>query len=168
MKRWEADAQNQRRQALPTLSVIGGYIYQQQEPVGAKNLNLWEASVSLSIPLFDRNQGNIAKAESQARQAALALDARRATMRSELAQALASFRAAHAALAADDALQIEAAKSVRDRTEASYKAGGRTLLDLLDAERAYRDAQRVHIRTQSSYWHALYRLGTAVGRSLAP
>jgi cobalt-zinc-cadmium efflux system outer membrane protein len=164
--RWLAEARSQSRQALPQLSISGGYIYQVQEPVGLKNLNEWEATIGISLPLFDRNQGNIAKAESQARQANFALDAKRAAVRAELAQNLAAFGAAYQAVLAEDRTQLEAAKSVRDRMEAAYQAGGRTVLELLDAERAYRDAQRLHIGVQSAYWHALHRINSGTGRTV--
>jgi cobalt-zinc-cadmium efflux system outer membrane protein len=166
VERWLAEARSQNRQALPQLSISGGYIYQVQEPVGLKNLNEWEATIGVSLPLFDRNQGNIAKAESQARQAGFSLDARRAAVRAELAQQLSAFGAAYQAVLAEDRTQLEAAKSVRDRMEAAYQAGGRTVLELLDAERAYRDAQRLHIAVQSAYWHALHRINAAAGKTV--
>ena len=161
--RWEAEARLQRRQGLPTLQAQLGYIYQRQEPVGAPNQSEWEAAVSMSVPLFDRNQGNIAKVKSQARQARYALEATRAALRAELEQAVAAFRAASGAVRADDPDQLDAARSVRERMEAAYQAGGRTILELLDAERAWRDAQRLHVRVQSAYWHALHRLNAAAG-----
>jgi cobalt-zinc-cadmium efflux system outer membrane protein len=164
--RWLAETRSQGRQALPQLSITGGYIYQVQEPIGFKNLNEWEATIGISLPLFDRNQGNIAKAESQVRQASLSLDAKRAAVRAELAQNLSAFGGAYQAILAEDRTQLEAAKSVRDRMEAAYQAGGRTVLELLDAERAYRDAQRLHIAVQSSYWHALHRINAATGKTV--
>jgi cobalt-zinc-cadmium efflux system outer membrane protein len=117
----------------------------------------------MSLPVFDRNQGNIAKAESEARQAREALAAARVALRAEITNAVAAFRAATAAVAADDPAQLEAARSVRDRLEASYEEGGRTILEVLDAEKAYRDALRFHIHAQSSFWHAFYALNAAVG-----
>lgn len=161
--RWQAEARLQRRQGLPTLGASLGYIYQRQQPVGGPNVNLWEATVAMSVPVFDRNQGNVARAESLARQALAALEAGRANLRGELAQAWAAFRAAHDAVVADDRNQLQAAQSVKERTEAAYKAGGRTLLELLDAERAYRDARRLHVRIQSAYWHALHAVNAAAG-----
>jgi cobalt-zinc-cadmium efflux system outer membrane protein len=50
--------------------------------------------------------------------------------------------------------------------EAAYKAGGRTILEVLDAQRAYRDAGRLHARIQSAYWHALHSFNAAVGASI--
>jgi cobalt-zinc-cadmium efflux system outer membrane protein len=167
VEHWEAEVKSQSRQAFPNVSVQLGYIYQRQEPIGQKDLNEWEGSVTTSLPIFDRNQGNIAKAESQVRQARHQFESARASLRSDLTGALAAFRAAHASVLADDPAQLEAARSVRDRMEAAYKAGGRTILELLDAERAYRDAMRLHVHAQSAYWHALYQLDTAAGVQIA-
>ena len=167
VEHWEAEIKSQSRQAFPNVSIQLGYIYQRQEPIGQKDLSEWEGSVTTSLPVFDRNQGNIAKAESQVRQARHQFESARASLRSDLTAALAAFRAAHASVLADDPAQLEAARSVRDRMEAAYKAGGRTILELLDAERAYRDAVRLHVHAQSAYWHAFYQLDTAAGVPIA-
>jgi cobalt-zinc-cadmium efflux system outer membrane protein len=163
VKHWDAEAQFQKRQGLPTLAAQLGYVYQKQESQGLPNQDLWEASLFLSIPIFDRNQGNVAKADSQGRQARASLEAARAAMRAELAQASAVFRAAHDGVVADDQDQLDAARSVRERMEAAYQAGGRTIFEVLDAERAYRDARRLHVHIQSAYWHALHAFNAAVG-----
>jgi len=163
VKRWQAEAQFQKRQGLPTLAAQLGYVYQKQESQGLPNQDLWEASLFLSIPIFDRNQGNVAKADSQGRQVRASLEAARAAMRAELAQAWAAFRAAHDGVVADDQDQLDAARSVRERMEAAYQAGGRTIFEVLDAERAYRDARRLHVHIQSAYWHALHAFNAAVG-----
>jgi cobalt-zinc-cadmium efflux system outer membrane protein len=167
VEHWEAELKSQTRQAFPTVSFQLGYLYQHQEPIGLRDLNEWEGSFTTSLPLFDRNQGNIAKAESQVRQARHQLEAARASLRSDLTSILATFRAAHASVLADDPAQLQAARSVRDRMEAAYKAGGRTILELLDAERAYRDAMRLHVHAQSAYWHTLYQLDTTAGVQIA-
>lgn len=163
VEHWEAEVKSQSRTAFPTVSFQLGYLYQHQEPIGLRDLNEWEGSLTTSLPLFDRNQGNIAKAESEVRQARHSLEAARASLRAELDEAIAAFRAAYSSVLADDPAQLRAARSVRDRMEAAYKAGGRTILELLDAEKAYRDAMRLHVHAQSSYWHTLYRLDTAAG-----
>ena len=66
----------------------------------------------------------------------------------------------------DRAEQLQAARSVRDRTEAAFRLGGKTLLEVIDAERAYRDTYRTYITSQSGYWHALYRLNASVGQQV--
>jgi cobalt-zinc-cadmium efflux system outer membrane protein len=163
---WKAEAHFQSRVAWPTLQAQVGYVYQKQEALGAPNQDLWEASLNLSLPVFDRNQGNVAKAESQGRQAVANLELARANLRAELAQNHALLSAAQAAVVADDPDQLGAAGSVRERMEAAYKAGGRTILEVLDAQRAYRDARRLDIHIHSSYWHALYAFNASVGEDI--
>ena len=64
---------------------------------------------------------------------------------------------------------LETAKSLRDKTEAAYKAGGRKLLDVIDAQRAYRDRVQASVTNQADYWRTLYRLNAAVGlRAFTP
>jgi cobalt-zinc-cadmium efflux system outer membrane protein len=116
--------------------------------------------------LFDRNQGNIHKAQSVATQAALNLQAQLAQLHAEIKQAVAEFESAK-----DDAIsigpeQLKTARTVRDRTEAGFRAGGKTLLEVIDAENAYRDTHRSYILAQSTYWHTLHRLNAAIGKQV--
>ncbi len=166
VSRWDAEITSQSRQSLPSLSAQFGFVHQEQEAMGLPNQDMWEASLELGLPVFDRNQGNVAKAESQARQARLAFDAGSVALRAEVEQAIALFRSASASVTAIDAAQVASARSVRDRVEAAYQAGGQTILELLDAERTWRDAQRLHLRAQSAYWHALQRMNAVVGTTL--
>jgi cobalt-zinc-cadmium efflux system outer membrane protein len=163
IEHWEAETRSQKRQAFPTVEVQLGWVYQHQEPIGARDFSEWEAAVTTSLPVFDRNQGNIAKAESQARQARQTLAAARVALLAEITQAVAAFRGSAAAVVAADPLQLQAAQQVRDRMEAAYREGGRTILEVLDAEHAYREARRLHVHAQSSYWHALYQLNAVAG-----
>jgi cobalt-zinc-cadmium efflux system outer membrane protein len=163
VERSQAEARSARAQGRPSFGLQLGYTYQHQKPIGAPDAHSMGAAFALSLPLFDRNQGNIAKAESQARQAELSLEAGRIGVEAEVEQAVDASRAAFAALADDDPVQLQAAESVRTRIETAYSAGGRSLLDVLDAQRAYRDAMRLHFRVQASYWRGLERLRVAVG-----
>ncbi len=123
--------------------------------------------MGVTVPLFDRNQGNIAKAESVLAQSCYNLQAQLVQTEADIEQAVGEFQAAVENATAIGPAQLAAARSVRDRTLAAYSLGGKTLLDVLDAERAYRDTHRTYILSQSAYWHALYRLNAAVGQHIA-
>jgi cobalt-zinc-cadmium efflux system outer membrane protein len=161
-----AAVRSEETKAWPTLTPSFGYTEQFQHSIGFRNFPSWDASVALSLPLFDRNQGNIAKARSTEVQTALTLQAQLNDLRAEVEQAVDGFRIAYANVTVNDPEQLRTAQSVRDRIEQAYKAGGRTLLELLDAERAYRDARRTYILGQSAYWHSLHRLNAAVGQQV--
>ena len=162
--RAEAEVQSQTAQAFPDLSVQLGYTYQRQTPIGSPDVSDYGAGLTVGLPLFNRNQGNIAKAQSAARQARLALEAGRLQVRADIERATTALRVAYVGVTADDPANLKMATSVRDRIEAAYRDGGRPLLDLLDAERAYRDAFRQHIALNVDYRRAVAAVNTAVGK----
>ncbi len=156
----------EQTKARPTVSPSLGYQYQYQDCIGVADANSYTAQINVSVPIFDRNQGNIAKAQSVLAQSCFNLQAQLVQAEADIEQAVAEFQSAE-----EDALligpqQLAAARSVRDRTEAAYKLGGKTLLDVLDAQRAYRDTNRNYILGQSAYWHALHKLNAAVGQQV--
>jgi cobalt-zinc-cadmium efflux system outer membrane protein len=161
-----AAVRSEQTKGWPTLAPSLQYTEQFQHSIGFRNFPSWDVSVALSVPLFDRNQGNIAKARSTEVQAALTLEAQLNDLRAEVEQAVDGFRIAYGNVTANDPQQLRAARDVRGRIEQAYKAGGKTLLELLDAERAYRDARRTYILGQSTYWHSLHRLNAAVGKQV--
>src|SRR5262249_23702775 len=158
--------ESERTKAFPAVTPSVGFKRQFQSSIGAPDVSSYQFVLNLSLPLFDRNQGNIAKARSVEFQAALTLKAQLLDLRSEVEQAAEAFRVAHANLTTNDPEQLKAAQSVRDKIEAGYKAGGRTLLEVIDAERAYRDTNRTYIMGQSNYWHSLHRLNSAIGKQV--
>jgi cobalt-zinc-cadmium efflux system outer membrane protein len=52
--------------------------------------------------------------------------------------------------------------------EFAYRRGGLSVLDLLDAQRTYRETAREHVRALGDYWSAVYQLEAAVGGPLEP
>jgi cobalt-zinc-cadmium efflux system outer membrane protein len=164
--RAEAAVQSERAKAYPTVTPTLALTRQYQKALGVPDAPSWDATLTLSVPLFDRNQGNIAKARSAEVQTALMLQSQLLDLRAEVEQAVDVFRAAYANVTSLDPEQLKAARNVRDKIEAGYKAGGRTLLEVLDAEKAYRDANRTYIMGQSTYWHSLHKLNAAVGQQV--
>jgi cobalt-zinc-cadmium efflux system outer membrane protein len=156
----------ERTKARPTLSPSLGYTPQFQECNGVPDAPSFTAQMNISVPLFDRNQGNISKAESLLAQSCFNLQAQLVQTEADIEQAVAEFQAARSNVISLGTEQLQAARSVRDRTEAAFRLGGKTLLEVIDAERAYRDTYRTHILSQSGYWHALYKLNAAVGQQV--
>ena len=156
----------ERTKARPAIAPSLGYQYQWQEANGSPDAPSYTAQMNVSVPLFDRNQGNISKAESLLAQAYFNLQAQLVQTEADIAQAVAEFQTARTSVGAMGDEQLKAARSVRDRTETAFRLGGKTLLEVIDAERAYRDTYRTYILNQSGYWHALHRLNAAVGQQI--
>src|SRR5713101_7385818 len=118
---------------------------------------------SLPIKLFDRNQGEIARTQAEAKRA-------EATREALLAQALAEVDTALAAVTAERAkvtllrdTYLPKIKQARDTVEFAYRRGGVTLLDFLDAQRTYREKSLDYFRSLGNYRAAVYLLEAAVG-----
>jgi cobalt-zinc-cadmium efflux system outer membrane protein len=125
-------------------------------------------SVSMPLPIFDRNQGNIAQthiAITQAQQQQL--QAR--------AQALTDVKDAYDAMMESDRVTryfrsgyLDIAQRSRDISEYAYRRGATALLDFLDAERTYRATQLAYRQAVAAYLTALEQLREAVGTRSLP
>jgi outer membrane protein, heavy metal efflux system len=162
-----ADILLEERKAYPQITPQIGYTRQfQQQAIGYPDANSWGVGVDVVVPIFDRNQGNIAKAKSVQIQTQHNLRAQLVDLRAEIDQAVKTFASAYQFITYDDPGQLEAAKNVRDKIDQAYELGGKTLLEVLDAQRAYLETYKVHVSSRSSYWHALYQLDAAIGKDL--
>jgi len=167
LEKANANIQLEERKAYPQITPRIGYTRQfQQQAIGFPDANSWGAGVDVVVPLFDRNQGNIAKAKSVRIQTQQNLQAQLVDLRAEIDQAVKTFASAYQFITNDDPGQLDAAENVRDKINQAYELGGKTLLEVLDAQRAYLEIYKVHISGHSSYWHALYQLDAAIGKDL--
>ena len=97
--------------------------------------------VSLPLRVFDRNQGNIAAARANVRAAEANFANAVAAARVRGRNAIVNVEAAAARVEALERAAVpEAAEALR-LAQLSYREGRATLLDLLDAQNAYRSAQ---------------------------
>jgi len=58
------------------------------------------------------------------------------------------------------------ATSVRDKMSFSYRNGGASLLDYLDAEKSYRDTRLAYLNLVGSYMTAAAQMNLAAGREV--
>lgn len=99
------------------------------------------AGASTPLPLFNRNQGNIAAARANVRAAEANLAAASASARVRGRNAITAVRSAAARVEALERAAIpEAAEALR-LAEIAYREGRASLLELLDAQNAHRTAQ---------------------------
>lgn len=168
LEKSKAEITLQERKAYPEVTPVFGYSRQfQQQAIGFPDANSWMTGINVSVPLFDRNQGNISRAKSMRIQSQYSLQARQIELRAEVDQAVRAFAASYRFLLNDDPGQLEAAQNVRTKITQAYELGGKTLIEVLDAQRVYLDTYRVYISARSNYWHALNQLNAVVGKNIA-
>ena len=167
--RFDAKAESERRKGFPSVSHQFGLTRQYQAGVtGFPDANSFVVATTFKLPFFDRNQGNIAHAASEAVQSRHALQAGLVALRAEIVQAVQDFRTSTANSRAVAEEQLKLAEQVRDGIVAAYQNGTRSLLDVLDAQRNYRDTYRLYISSRASYARAAVRYNAAIGEKATP
>jgi cobalt-zinc-cadmium efflux system outer membrane protein len=162
-----ADMEAQRRAAYPSVAPQFGYTRQfQKKAIGFPDADSWMAEVTMTLPLWDRNQGNRARAASVLTQAQFSLAGDLADLRADVTNTLKQLETARANSRAISDQQLQIAGEVLRGMIAAYTAGGRPLIDVLDAERNFRDTYRAYISTRAAYWRAVYRFQSAIGQKV--
>jgi outer membrane protein, heavy metal efflux system len=123
---------------------------------------------SFDLPIFNRNQGEIARTNYALTQAKEQEQAASDTVLSDVADAYEAVRSN------DEVVQLyisgyrKEALDSRDISEYAYKRGAASLLDFLDAERSYRAVELAYRQALSAYMTALEQLKEAVGTRNLP
>jgi cobalt-zinc-cadmium efflux system outer membrane protein len=143
------------------LTVQGNYSH-------VNGINALTAYASIPLPIFNRNQGEIARTKSVITQM-------QEQQSFTSGQVLTDVQDAYAGLKSNDRIVTmyldkyrAIAKKSRDIADYAYHAGGLALLDFLDAERSYRAAELGYRQTLASYLLALEQLREAVGTRTLP
>ena len=62
--------------------------------------------------------------------------------------------------------QLRLANEVLQSITDAYEAGTRTLVEILDAQRNFRETNKSYISMRAGYWRALYRYYSATGKQI--
>ena len=124
--------------------------------------------VSVTIPLriFDRNQGEKARTQLEIGRQQRLVDAAREQVFSDVESAYASLQSNLTLLRRYRARYLQQAARVRDIISLSYRHGGASLLDFLQAQQDYRGIQLSYLSLVGSYLNAANQLNLAVGREV--
>ncbi len=130
--------------------------------------NVLGVSASFDLPIRDRNQGNIAKAEIGMRQAADTEMATRYVVMTDVVNAYYGWLSSEKVVKLYESGYLDQAKQSLDISRYVFQRGAGSLLDLLDAERTYRDTQLGYRQALSNYMTSVAQLNFAVGRQVIP
>ncbi len=112
------------------------------------------AGVSIPLPLFDRNQGNIRAAEERVARAEAARLATESKLRSRFNQLSAELLAARERATEFDSRTIEAATQALEDTNQAYASGKASLLEVLDARRTLFSIEMARTRAMADLLRA--------------
>lgn len=152
----ETTTRLQRALRTPNLTIGGGY----QNNFGSDGVVV---GVTVPLPLFNRNEGGIARADAERRAADARLTATSLAVRLDVQRALNAVETNRARVDYIEREYLTNAQESRDIVLASYRLGVANLIDFLDAQRAFRDTQRIYNRALFDQRVSLFELAAAVG-----
>lgn len=124
-------------------------------------------SFSMPLQIFNKNQGEIARAQRERSQADAKVVALQASVNLEVAQAYRQYTTARNLLETTEGDLLQRARSVRDTTEYAYQHGEASLIEFLDAQRAFNEVTQTYIDARASYARSLYQLDAASGAAVS-
>ncbi len=124
--------------------------------------------VSMPLPIFDRNQGEIKRTMFAANQSSFAETSAEEAAMTDVRNAWEAVTSNQQVVELYTSGYLRQAQDSREITGYAYKGGAATLLDLLDAERSYRSVQLGYRQTLANYMLSLEQLRQAVGTRSLP
>jgi outer membrane protein, heavy metal efflux system len=158
-------AQSQIRLAKANAKVDVNGTYDFTHTSGQNSASIF---ASFELPIFNRNQGEIARTGYALTQAQESQQLASDTVLSDVANAYEAVRSNDEVVQLYVSGYLKQAQDSRDISEYAYKRGAASLLDFLDAERSYRATQLAYRQALGSYMTALEQLKEAIGTRNLP
>ena len=142
-------------EAKPRVDFNGGYGFSVRQPENLFHFDFrrWIAGVTVTVPVFDgfRTAAKVAQARAERDTATQQIAALENQVRLDVQSAWDTLVLAERTLRAAG-LNVSQARRAADMTEANYRLGASTPLDVVDAQQALTQAE--HVRNQALYTHA--------------
>jgi cobalt-zinc-cadmium efflux system outer membrane protein len=145
------------------VDVNGSYVF--SHVAGESTASIF---ASFDLPIFNRNQGEIARTNYALTQAQELQEAASDQVLSDVGNAYEAVRSNEEVVQLYTSGYLKQAEDSRDISQYAYKRGAASLLDFLDAERSYRAVQLAYRQALGSYMTALEQLKEAVGTRNLP
>jgi cobalt-zinc-cadmium efflux system outer membrane protein len=124
--------------------------------------------LSVPIPIFDRNQGEVARSRFAFTQAEFTEKGAEDTVMTDVINAYEATVTNQEVVQLYTSGYLKEAEDSRNISAYAYKGGAATLLDFLDAERSYRATQLAYRQALAAYMLSLEQLRQAVGTRSLP
>ncbi|MFI5097260.1 MAG: TolC family protein [Candidatus Acidiferrales bacterium] len=153
-----AESQLALQQANGKMDVTGTFNY-----THTAGLNTGAFFFNMPLPIFNRNQGEIARARAAITQTQQQASETTQQVSTDVVQAFANLHTNDEIIQLYQGGYVDQAKQSRDISEYAYRKGAASLLDYLDAERTYRANQLAYRQALANYMLTLEQMRQAVG-----
>jgi len=153
----------ERARTIPDVAISGGVLHENETDSAGFVLGL-----SVSLPLFDRNQGGIREARRRMSQAEEARVAAELEVRASLEVAYESLLSAYRESVALEGEALPGAEAAYQAAQEAYQYGKLGYLDVLEARSSLSEVRSDHIEAVSNYHAVAAEMGRLIGGPLNP
>jgi cobalt-zinc-cadmium efflux system outer membrane protein len=168
LARWEAEVRlrratlsSEKAARIPDLEGSVGYLQFEEDGTDA-----FAFGIGIPLPLFDRNQGNIAAATHGLSKAEAERSATEIALATELSAAHAALMVSHQRVAALREKVVPAMDQAFQAAHEGYQQGKFGFLDMLDAQRGLFEAKGALLNALSDYHSAMISIQRATGTDI--
>jgi cobalt-zinc-cadmium efflux system outer membrane protein len=144
------------------------YTFQNNNFLGLRSAYSWAVGVTVALPLYNRNQGNIVRAKLNADQSQIELATQERQVVYDVAEAVREFELSRKAIIDIKKQVLPAARVVRDTAYRRWQGGETTALEFLDAQKDFNEVVRGYRDALVRHRRAMLDLNTAVGSRVLP
>jgi cobalt-zinc-cadmium efflux system outer membrane protein len=142
--------------------------FENNVPTGGQNSTSWSIGAFTSVPLFNRNQGNIRRAQVNVSQTRTELAGLERQVLAEVDRTYAEYTASRDATARLEEVVLPRSKRIRDLTAGLLKQGEVSAVEYLNAQKDYNEVVRQYRDALIRHRRSMLRLNTVVGERILP
>jgi cobalt-zinc-cadmium efflux system outer membrane protein len=119
------------------------------------------------LPVYNRNQGEIERARQEQQQVLARIRASENDVRNDVRNAWVQYQTSKDLLDNIERMLLDQARDVRDTMEYSYRRGEASLVEFLDAQRAFNDARQSYNDARADFARSLYTIDSTSGKAVS-
>lgn len=139
---------------------------QYQRTFADEEFNSLGFSFSIPLPIYNRNQGEIARVNAEHEQLVRRKEAVKAQVLNEVKTAYNEFRSGRELVENIEQNLLKPAEQARDTAAYVYRTGASSLVEFLDAQRAFNETMQSYNEAQATYRDAVNNLYAAIGKEI--
>jgi cobalt-zinc-cadmium efflux system outer membrane protein len=144
------------------------FTYQNNQPYGLKSPTSWAVGLTVSLPIYNRNQGGILRAELNVTQSQLDLANLEREVVTQVVNAFKEYHVTLQMIQRSEEKVLPRAMQMRDDTEQLFVRGELTAIEFELARRDFNDAAKQFLDAVARHRRSMLTLNTAIGRRILP
>ncbi len=144
------------------------FTFQNNAPFGTQSATSWALGITVPLPIYNRNQGNIARARINISQSEVQLNDRERQVVTEVQQALSEYNVTgRMVVYIRDRILPPLMRAISQR-QTLFKEGEVDVFAYMNQKRNYNDKGKAYLDSTVRHRKAMLTLNTAVGRRILP